>query len=79
MPADLFDSGKSICLSVILFDLECYGCGMTRAIQHLIHLEFQEAYNYNWLSFLVLPLIIYLYINELFKVTNQIKLEKYKS
>ena len=42
LPADFFDTGQSICLSVVLLDTECYGCGMTRAIQHLVHLDFQD-------------------------------------
>jgi hypothetical protein len=56
LPADYFDTGQSVCLSVLLFDRECYACGMTRAIQHLIHFEFREAYEYNKLAFVVLPL-----------------------
>ena len=40
LPADFFDSGRTVCLSVILFNKTCYGCGITRAVDHLIHLEF---------------------------------------
>jgi hypothetical protein len=58
LPKDFFDQGQSICLSVLLLDTTCYGCGMTRAIQHLIHLDFQSAYTFNKLSFIVLPLLI---------------------
>ena len=43
----------SICLSLFLFDTECYACGMTRAIQHLIHFDFLTGYNYNKLSIIV--------------------------
>tara|TARA_B110001450_G_C17650530_1_gene493086 strand:- start:516 stop:806 length:291 start_codon:yes stop_codon:yes gene_type:complete len=68
IPANFFDSGQSICLSVFIFDKECYGCGMTRAILHLIHFDFIDAYNYNKLSFFVLPLSIYLYLQEITKV-----------
>ena len=56
LPADFFDGGKSVCLSVVLFDQECYGCGMTRGVQHLLHLDLEEAWNYNKLAFIVLPL-----------------------
>jgi hypothetical protein len=57
LPANFFDKGESICLSKVFLDLDCYACGMTRACQHLIHLEFEEAYAYNMLSFIVLPLL----------------------
>jgi Protein of unknown function (DUF2752) len=67
LPADYFDHGKPMCLSVLLLDTECYGCGMTRGIQHLIHLDFETAYQYNKLSFVVLPLFAYMTIWEIRK------------
>ena len=57
LPKDFFDSGQSVCLSVVLIDMECYACGMTRAIQHLIHFDFEQAAHYNKLSFIVFPLL----------------------
>ena len=57
LPSDYFDQGQSVCLSVVFFDLECYGCGMTRALMHLIHFEFFKAYEYNKLVILVFPLL----------------------
>ena len=62
LPAGFFDEGQSMCLSVIIIIDECYGCGMTRAIMHLIHGDFFTAWNYNSLSFLVLPLLLILYV-----------------
>lgn len=67
LPADHFDEGQSICLSVVLFDMECYGCGMTRGIQHLIHFEFAEAWRYNKMAFLVFPLLLYLIFSQIYK------------
>ena len=58
IPANYFDSGNSICISVLFFDRECYACGMTRAIQHLIHFDFSIGYDYNKLSVIVLPFLI---------------------
>ena len=57
LPADFFDKGESICLSKVFFDFECYACGMTRACMHMIHFDFEEAFAYNMLSFLALPLL----------------------
>jgi hypothetical protein len=59
LPADYFDGGESLCLSVRLFSVECMGCGLTRGIMHLIHLDFNGAAYYNLLSFVVLPLLVY--------------------
>lgn len=71
LPATYFDVGDSICLSVVLADTECYACGMTRGIQHLIHLDFEGAYQYNWLSFIVLPLVVFITLREFFTVIKE--------
>jgi drug/metabolite transporter (DMT)-like permease len=66
LPKDYFDEGQSVCLSVVFFDLKCYGCGMTRAIQHLIHLDFKEAFEYNKLSIIVFPLLVFMISKEFY-------------
>jgi len=68
LPANYFDEGQSICLSVVLLDTQCYGCGMTRGIQHLIHGEFSAAWEFNKLSFIVFPLASFLFSFEIYKV-----------
>jgi hypothetical protein len=67
LPASYFDEGQSMCISVILFDKPCYACGMTRAVQHLIHFDFNKAANYNKLTFIVVPLGIYMVVSEIYK------------
>lgn len=67
LPADYFDEGRPMCLSVLLLNKECYGCGMTRGIQHLIHLDFENAYHFNKLSFVVLPLFAFMTVWEIRK------------
>jgi len=63
LPADYFDTGQSMCLSVVFFDLECLGCGLTRGIMHLMHLDFHTAWEFNKLSFIILPIGILLWIH----------------
>ena len=70
LPSTFFDSGNTICMSVVFFNLECYGCGLTRAIQHLIHLELDQAMYFNKLSLVVLPSLIFYYIKELRRLYN---------
>jgi hypothetical protein len=72
LPADFFDTGQSICLSILIFNQKCYACGMTKAIQHLIHLDFKTANMYNWLAFIVFPLLLFLWIQELVKTYRRI-------
>ena len=73
LPADFFDKGKSICLSVSLFDSECYACGLTRAMQHLIHFDFSIAYEYNKLSIIVFPFLMLSYYKEIRRVFNLVR------
>lgn len=61
LPADFFDSGQSVCVSRLLFDVECYACGLTRAVMHLMHFDFAEAFYYNPLVVLVMPLLMLLW------------------
>jgi hypothetical protein len=72
LPANFFDQGQSICLSILLINQSCFGCGITRAIQHMIHFDFIAAYSYNKLSFIVLPIIIFFYVGEIVKTYNKI-------
>jgi hypothetical protein len=71
LPANHFDSGESLCLSVRLFDKECFGCGITRAIMHLIHFDFAAAWSYNKLSFIILPGMIMFWFYLLGKLINK--------
>jgi hypothetical protein len=62
LPADFFDQGQSMCLSKLVAGIECYGCGMTRAIMHLIHLDFAAAAGFNKLCFIVFPVLSFLWV-----------------
>jgi hypothetical protein len=57
LPATFFDTGESICISKLLLNVECPACGLTRGCMHLIHLDWEEAYAYNMMSFIALPLV----------------------
>jgi hypothetical protein len=76
LPIDFFDSGQSVCLSVLLLDIECYGCGMTRALMHLIHFDFATAWSYNKLSFVVLPAFFWLWLQSVFFLSLPQKIKR---
>ena len=76
LPATYFDHGQSLCPSKALLDIECPGCGITRGIQHLIHFDFHAAWEYNKLSFFVLPLFGYLWGKEILKIKKNLSLDK---
>lgn len=62
LPADFFDEGKEICPSKVLLDIECFGCGITRAVMHFHHFEFDEALYYNLGVVWVYPFLIFLWL-----------------
>jgi hypothetical protein len=73
LPEDYFDRGRSICPSKVFLNIECLGCGMTRAFQHMIHLNFVEAWEFNKLSFGLLPILGFFYLKELLSQGRLIK------
>lgn len=70
LPSNFFDKGESICLSKQLFNQTCYGCGMTKSIQHLIHLEWLKSIEYNKLSSFVLLILSSMWIYKLYSILN---------
>jgi hypothetical protein len=73
IPFDTFDYGESICPSKILFNKECPGCGTTRATMRILHFRFAEAWQFNRLSFVTIPLIGFLYGRILYKLIRRIR------
>jgi hypothetical protein len=57
LPAGFFDGGESVCLSKLLLGRDCPACGLTRGCMHLIHFDLEEAYAYNMMSFIALPMV----------------------
>lgn len=72
LPGNYFDSGKSYCLSIILLHKTCMGCGITKAVQHSIHFEFETAWHYNKLVILILPILVFIYLKELIRILKKL-------
>jgi hypothetical protein len=65
LPADFFDGGPVICPSKRFLDLECPGCGLTRATQHFLHGEWEVALDYNPLVVVVVPILAVVWVVQL--------------
>jgi hypothetical protein len=65
VPLDWLRSQHTICLYKNLTGHECYGCGMTRAIFSAIHLKLSDAWHFNRLSVIVIPLLAYIWLKTL--------------
>ena len=60
------------CLFYQITGLKCPGCGITRLIFSLIKLEFQQAFFYNPLVFILLPFIgFYIIYQEYLYITKK--------
>ena len=59
------------CIFHLLTGLQCPGCGVTRMIVYLLHLNFRAAFYQNQAIFILFPFILYfagkLYISWLFR------------
>jgi len=77
MPSDFFDKeGLILCPSKLFFDIECFGCGMTRAVMHFHHLELGAAIYYNALVIIIYPLLLFIWGQMLWKLVIKILNEK---
>lgn len=76
LPATFFDTGQSISLFELAGVENYYSKGMTKGVMHLIHLDFEGAWQYNKLSFIVLPLLAYVWTKSFLK--NQKRLKFYR-
>lgn len=63
-----FIEERSLCIIYNLFDIRCVTCGMTRAIFNLSRGNFQRAIDYNVLIIIIIPILLYLVIEDLFKI-----------
>lgn len=62
LPKDYFDNNTvELCPSKAFFNIECFGCGMTRAVMHFHHLDFGGAIYYNLLVVGVYPFLAWLW------------------
>lgn len=71
IPRSDFFNGHSICLLKNLFGIECWGCGITRAVVSVMYFDFEGAWNYNRLVVVVLPLLIYLWIKYIITTSKE--------
>jgi hypothetical protein len=79
LPADYFDTGRALCPSVVFFKVECYGCGITRSIQHLIHFDFDSAIYYHRGVWFIFPFLVYVWFDLVKNAARDVGLLKTKS
>ncbi len=74
MPSTAFDDSDIIvCPSRLFFDIECLGCGMTRAVQHMHHFEWEDAAYYNAGVMLIYPALIVVWAIWVYRTWRRVK------
>ena len=59
IPTSWIEERRTLCLIKNLTGRACPGCGMTRACSCAFHAHFKQAFQYNKLVVIVLPLLAY--------------------
>lgn len=67
-----------ICLIKNIFNLECFGCGMTRSTFYLFNGDFYNAYIQNRLSVIISPFLLLIWIFYFKNTILDLKEEKIK-
>lgn len=65
VPLDWLNKQPTICLVKNIFGINCFGCGITRAVISGVQLNFTKAFEYNKMVIIVLPILIYVWFNNL--------------
>lgn len=73
IPLESICNGNTICIFTNIFGVECWGCGITRAIFSVLHFHFYDAWEYNPLFVVVLPLLMFLWLRAAVRQLRNIK------
>ena len=75
LPPTAFDGdGMILCPSRLFFGIECFGCGITRSVMHMHHLQFDDAVYFNVLGLIVYPALIILWFRWVYKAAKRLKI-----
>ena len=66
------------CVFTYLFSIECWGCGLTRAVIELLNMNFRLAWEYNPVVFFVLPFFVYFILIDYIKFRSKTTKGKHK-
>ncbi|GIV25988.1 MAG: hypothetical protein KatS3mg026_1680 [Bacteroidia bacterium] len=62
LPAEWVENGPFRCPSRLLLEVDCPGCGLTRATYHALHGHWERAWDYNPLVAVALPVGVGLWL-----------------
>ncbi|HEY7357197.1 MAG TPA: DUF2752 domain-containing protein [Ktedonobacterales bacterium] len=74
VPTAWLERRRSLCIIKNLTGRNCPGCGMTRAISSASHGQFRQAWHYNRLVVIVLPILGYEWLQALARAYRRYRL-----
>lgn len=72
-PLEWLNKQHTICLIKNIFGINCFGCGITRAVISGVQFKFNNAIEYNKMVVIVLPILIYKWFKDIILLYNNIK------
>jgi hypothetical protein len=70
------DNDFSFCIFKNLFGIKCYGCGLTRGLSAMLHLDFKRMYALNKINLITIPLLSFLYVKKVLVLFDKKKIAK---
>ncbi len=71
VPTEVFERGPEVCLFRLVAGIECWGCGMTRAISAVLHGELRQALTFNWRVAIVFPMLTAVWSGALWRLARR--------
>jgi hypothetical protein len=62
LPSDYFHQGSVWCPSKLIWNWDCPFCGLIRATQHAMHLEWKAAWEFNKMIVGFFPVCVFLWL-----------------
>jgi len=73
VPLNWLNGQHTVCLFKNIFGIECWGCGITRAVISAVQFDFKAAFHYNKMIIIVFPLLVYVWGRMLVKTWRMMK------
>lgn len=68
IPTELIERGPVVCVFKNLIGIECFGCGMTRALSSILHGNLVAAISYNKLVVIVFLLLCFILLKDVVSI-----------
>lgn len=68
IPTELIERGPVVCIFKNLIGIECFGCGITRALSSILHGNLVAAVSYNKLVVIVFLLLCFILLKDIVSI-----------